>query len=135
MNDPTKRLDALKRQIKGDPDDLKDHEEPRDVNDSDRDTLLDFDRRLRLLDSEYGDHRREKLMRHCTLIAENVRPGVLTEALDSRGAAEDIVLWVKSEYDNEYTKKDFRVALRVFGKRVTDDGVNDDPDKPPASID
>lgn len=127
MTDPTKSIDALKRQLRGNPDELEDHEEPRDVNERDRDALLEFDRRMQLLDSKYGDYRREKLLRHCTRIAENVRRGVLTDALESREAAEDIVLWIKNEYDNEYTKHDYRTALRIFGKRVTDNGAEDDP--------
>jgi integrase len=134
MTDPARTLDALKRQLRGSPDELEDHEEPRGVNDSDREALLEFDRRMQLLDSKYGDYRREKLLRHCTRIAENIRPGVLTDALEDREAAEDIVLWIKGEYDNEYTKHDYRTALRIFGKRVTDDGVDGDPDEPPASI-
>ena len=120
MTDPKKSIDALKRQIQGNPDELKDGEEPREVSDSDREALLKFDRRLNLLDSKYTTHRRVKLMRHCTRIAENVGSGVLTDALESREAAEDIVLWIQHEYDNEYTKHDYRTALRVFGKRMSD---------------
>ena len=128
MTDPEKSVEALRRQILGDPAELKDGEEPRDISDRDRKALLKFDRRLSLLDSKYSAHRRVKLLRHCTRIAENVGSGVLTNALESREAAEDIVLWIKREYDNEYTKHDYRTALRIFGKRMSDD------DKAPKSI-
>ncbi|EMA41057.1 tyrosine-type recombinase/integrase [Halococcus hamelinensis] len=135
MSDAERMLDALKRQLRGDPQELKDHEKSRNVSESDREALLKFDRRMQLLDSKYSDYRREKLLRHCTRIAENVRPGVLTDSLESRKAAEDIVLWIKSEYDNENTKHDYRTALRIFGKRVTEKGVNGESDRAPASID
>lgn len=80
--------------------------------------LLDFSDQLDLLKSEYTDHRHNKLLRHCTIMAEEV--GGLADALEDEETAEDLVRWIHRNYDNEYTNSDYRTALRVFGKRVTD---------------
>ena len=87
-------------------------------SEADRDALLDFSRRLDLLREEYSDHRHLKLLRHTTRMAEHV--GGLADALEDRAATEKIVRWIHDTYDNEETNRDYRVALRVFGKRVTD---------------
>lgn len=108
MTDPATQLDYLKERI-------RDSDE---ITDDDRDALLKFDRRMKLLDSKYGDHRRVKLLRHATRIAENV--GGLADSLEQREAAEEIVLWIKDEYENEYTKHDYRTALRMFGEHVSE---------------
>ena len=44
----------------------------------------------------------------------------LGEAVDDRDTAEDIVRCIKRTYDNEETNRDFRVALRDFGKHTTE---------------
>lgn len=91
----------------------------RDIgNEADRDRLLEFSERLDLLRQEYGDHRHLKLLRHCTRMAEHM--GGLDAALTDREAAEDIVRWINTEYENEETNRDYRVALRVFARRVTE---------------
>lgn len=111
MTDTERRRKNLKR--------LRERiEESDDLSEEDRESLLDFDDRLALLKSEYGVHRREKLLRHCTIMAEGT--GKLTETLESQDAAEDVVRWINREYSNEETNRDYRAALRVFGKRVTD---------------
>jgi len=51
-------------------------------------------------------------------IAEEV--GGLADALDNKRAAEDIVRWIHDTYDNEESNRDYRVALRMFGKHVSD---------------
>lgn len=98
----------------------------RDVNEADREVLLDFSDQLYLLVSEYSDHRHLKLLRHCTKMAEET--GQLAAALEDREAAEAIVRWINREYDNEETNRDYRSALRVFGKRTLR------RDDPPESI-
>jgi integrase len=108
MTDPRNQIDTLRERI---------HESD-DISDADRDLLLDFSDEMDLLKSEYTDHRHNKLLRHCTRIAENV--GGLADALEDRDAAKDIVRWINREYDNEYTNHDYRTALRIFAKRVTD---------------
>jgi integrase len=108
-NDVSNQLDILTTKIKNG---------ERGGDDTDRDLLLTFSNRLALLREEYSDHRHLKLLRHCTRIAEHA--GSLADALDERDAAEDLVRWIHSEYDSEETNRDYRVALRMFGKRTTD---------------
>ena len=93
-------------------------QESDDISDADRELLLAFSDRLDLLKSEYSDHRHEKLLRHCVRLAQEV--GGLSDALEDRTVAEDIVRWINREYDNEYTNHDYRTALRMLGEHVTD---------------
>lgn len=118
MQDPRGGVDRLREKIEAG---------ERDIDDpDDRDVLIEFSNQLDLLSSEYSDHRHLKLLRHCTRMAEHV--GGLADALDDRDAAEDIVRWIHCAYDNEETNRDYRSAIRVFGKRVTRS------DEPPESI-
>jgi integrase len=97
------------------------------ITDEDAKLLLRFSDEMDLLKSEYTDHRHIKLLRHTTRIAENV--GGLADALEDREATQEIARWINREYDNEYTNHDYRTALRVFARRVTDEeGI-------PASVD
>lgn len=93
---------------------------------ADAEAILEFSDELFLRKSDYSDARHVKLLRHCVLMAEGV--GGLAAALEDRDAAEEIVRWVNAEYDNEETNRDYRVALRVFGRHCTDG------DEPPDSI-
>ena len=93
-------------------------EQSEKLSGDDRAALGDFDNRLALLGSQYGKHRRIKLLRHCVRMAEEV--GGLARALDERRAAEEIVRWIHDNYDNQETNRDYRVALRMFGKHTTD---------------
>lgn len=102
-----------------------------DITDDDQKALIDFSDRLFLLSTEYSNHRHEKLLRHCTRMAEH--PGGLADALEDRSAAERIVRWINRTYDNEETNRDYRVALRVFGKRVAPETVQGN-EQPPVSI-
>lgn len=117
---PDRALDRLITQIE---------DGERGGDEADRELLLAFSDRLSLLKSEYSSQRHEKLLRHCTIAAEEV--GGLADALNNREAAEDLVRWINREYDNEETNKDYRIALRMFGKRITettavDVGTNDE---------
>lgn len=101
------------------------------LSDEDRDVLLDFSNALDTLgQAVYGDDRHEKLLRHCTRIAEEV--GGLSDSLEDKDAAEHIVRWINREYENPETNRDYRVALRVFGTRV----LKRDPEKdgPPTAF-
>lgn len=98
---------------------------------TDREILVEYNDHLHLLSNQYSDHRHEKLLRHVVIMAEEV--GGLADALNDRDAAEAILRWINKNYDNEETNRDYRVALRVFGRHMGD-GVND-PDDPPESID
>ena len=123
MGSPENQLETLRERI----------ETSADISDDDRDVLVEFDDALTLLNSEYSTHRHLKLLRHVTIIAEGA--GGLNDALNDRSAAKEIVRWIHRNYDNEETNQDYRVALKVFGRRVTDDGVRNDPDEPPESLD
>lgn len=102
-----------------------------EIADDDREILAEYNDQLHLLSNQYSDHRHEKLLRHAVIMAEEV--GGLADALDDRDAAEAILRWINKNYDNEETNRDYRVALRVFGRHMGE-GVND-PDDPPESID
>jgi len=103
----------------------------------DRELLLAFSDQLQLLAAEYSDHRHIKLLRHCTRMAEEVEADgpVLAPALGDRDAAEPIVRWIHSAYDNPETNRDYRVALRAFGRHAPDAGeVETDDNDVPVSL-
>lgn len=93
-------------------------EESNDISPIDKEKLIEFSERMELLKSDYSDHRHNKLLRHCTIMAEDV--GGLADALNKREDAEDLVRWIHRNYPNENTNHDYRTALRVFGRRVTE---------------
>jgi len=62
MADPGSQIETLRERI----------EESDEISDDDRDALLEFSDELYLLQTEYGDHRHLKLLRHCTRMAEHV---------------------------------------------------------------
>lgn len=97
------------------------------LDERDQELLLAFDRRLGL--QQYSDARHLKLIRHCRVMAGHVETSVgpsetpdvaLADALEDREAAETVVAWINRRYENEESNRDMRVALRVFGKFVTD---------------
>lgn len=106
MREPTKSVERLRERAQ--------HSDQ--IVEADRETLMEFSDRLRLLKSEYGDYRHEKLLRHCVMMAEE--GGGLAMALEDRDAAEDIVRWIHRNYPNEETSRDYRTALRMLGKRT-----------------
>lgn len=94
-------------------------------SEADRAALLEFEDTLALLTSEYSAHRREKLLRHCTRMSEHVDTD-LAETLDDEAAAKTVVRWINRTYDNPETNRDYRIALRMFGKRL--EGGDEVPD-------
>ena len=90
------------------------------IAEDDAEKLLEFSRQIDLLNSEYTDYRHEKLLRHCVIMAEQV--GGLAGALEERDDAEKVLLWINTQRDtpeySEETNQDYRVALRIFGKRT-----------------
>jgi len=97
-----------------------------EMSESDRAAVLDFDDEFTLLGNQYSDLRHLKLLRHVTIVAEQV--GGVATALEDRGAAEEIVRWIHRTYDNEETNQDYRVALEVFDRRVSDENGREPPD-------
>jgi integrase len=107
-----------------------------DIAAADRDVLLVFSDRLRLLAQDYTDHRHEKLLRHGVIMAESLGDGTLADSLTDQDAAERIVSWINGSYSNEETNRDYRSALRVFGKRVaeSDESIDTTSDGHPESL-
>lgn len=97
------------------------------ISEDDGDLLIKFSNRMDLLQSDYTDARHKKLLGNCVRLAEEV--GGLTAALENRKAAEEFVMYINREYDNEESNRDYRIALRMFGEHATDD------DGKPDSID
>lgn len=116
MTSPETQLDTLRHRI----------EKSVEIDDEDRSALLEFDDELTLLKSEYSVHRHLKLLRHVTIMAEEV--GSVADALEDKGAAKEIVRWINRTYDNEETNQDYRVALKVFGRRTSDENGSEPPD-------
>ncbi len=127
------QIENLQKRIKkrsGLGDESPDDDDAPSISEDDAEKLLEFSRQLDLLSSKYGDYRHLKLLRHCVIMAEQV--GGLADALESRDAAEEIVVWINRERGvpeySEETNQDYRVALRIFGKRtlkMADDEVPD----------
>jgi site-specific recombinase XerD len=88
--------------------------------DRDRDELIRFSDRMRRMRQTYTWHRHLKLLRHCVIASE--QSGVsLVDARTDREACEDLLDWIHATHDIEetpYTNQDFRVAVRIFGKRT-----------------
>ena len=107
-------------------------EESDDINEDDRELLSRLDEQLTLLAQQYSDHRHKKLLRHGTIMAEELEAGLLSQSLEDADSTDDILRWINNNYENEETNRDYRSALRVIGKRVTDgDEVPDSLDHVP----
>ena len=132
---PKPRLDALRRRVVGT--DLEDGEQARDLCDADREALDEYARRLALAPEDRSYYRQLKLLRRCVRMAEHVGP--LVETLDDRAAAERVIEWLNDEYYPEdvndpdpgksiETHQDYRVALKGFGRVMSDENGDDPPD-------
>lgn len=99
-------LERLRRQI-------EEQAEEGEIAEQDKEALLAFSREIALRQSDYSDHRHEKLLRHCRQMA--IHAGPLSEAIESEDRAKGIVEWINGKYDSEETNRDYRVALRMFG--------------------
>lgn len=110
----TRAIEALRERI----------QKSDEISEKDREVLMAFSDEFYLLKSKYTNDRHEKLLRHCTRMAENV--GGLAGALEDRSFTEDLVRWIHRVYDNENTNHDYRTALRVMGRLVTEEeGIPD----------
>ncbi|MFB6125744.1 MAG: tyrosine-type recombinase/integrase [Halolamina sp.] len=122
MADPGTKIERLRERIEAGGADGEHIAEP------DRRALMDFSDEMYLRQSDYSDHRHAKLLRHTVRMAEAV--GGLADAFEDRDAAEKLVAWINRTYDNEETNRDYRIALRVFGRRATERNG----DEPPESL-
>lgn len=129
IKDPSLRVNGVRMADHGQAiESLRDRIETSDeISDGDREALLHFSDEIFL--RKHTDARHEKLLRHCTIIAEKV--GGLAASLKQKPPAKDIVRWINRTYENEETNRDYRVAFRVFGRFATDK----EGDDPPATID
>lgn len=123
MRDPKETVDTLRDKLKS---------SERGGSDKDREKLLEFSDELSLLRSEYSHYRHEKLLRHCIRISEHA-PVDISDTLTDKAAAKRAVRWIHDQYDitngSAETNRDYRVALRVFGRRVeTADASNETPE-------
>lgn len=128
MQDPKQSVETLRGKLEAG---------ERGGSDRDREVLLAFSDELMLLRETYGWYRHRKLLRHCIRMSE-LADVDLADTLEDRAATKTVVQWIHDEYDlgeTPETNQNYRVALRVYGRRVTDDGVGDDPEMPPPSID
>ena len=98
--------------------------------DRDRDLLLEFSDELMLRREEYGWHRHEKLLRHCTRMSEHAGVGIhetlvddTTDFEDAKDSVKTVVRWIHDTYDiddgSQETNRDYRVAIRMFARHVT----------------
>jgi len=101
-----------------------------------KDALLRFSSELGV--HNYSTGRRVKLLQHCTMLAgdsEKYAPNELPEPDlvdiigDSKNAKEKpkkYVSWINGHYESEESKRDMRVALRMFGGHITPGNPEDE---------
>jgi integrase len=106
--------------------------------DADQELLLEFSRELEWQDTRYGDQRHRDLLQRCTMLAgdshkynpEELPDIRLADILEDETAVKTVARWIKRTYESEESKRDMRVALRVFADHLTDtDGVPSPVDK------
>ena len=103
----------------------------------DKEALLQFSNELGV--HNYSSGRRVKLLQHCTMMAgdsEKYDPDQLPEPdlvdiLGETEKAKRYVSWINGNYDSEESKRDHRVALRMFGGHITS---GDPEDEKPSSV-
>lgn len=123
MTDPTERIDLLRRRIRRSP----------HISDADKAALIAMSEEMEFLDTRYSDRRHIKLLQHCTLLAgdspnkydpDDLPDADLVDCFEDEDAVKTIGRWIKRNYDNEETKRDYRVAVRMFGEHAgPDDGI------------
>lgn len=106
---PSEAIESLRRHIETSP----------DIAAADAERLLAFSD---VLAETTKDRRHERLLEHGIVLAEGLDDGLLAAALEDREAAEKIVEWIVRTFDDDETNRDFRVVLRVFGKKLAGEG-------------
>lgn len=117
MSDPVDRIDALRERI----------HDSNQISKEDKDALVTFSKEMEFLDARYSNKRHIKLLQHCTVLAGDSQkyspdelPDVpLVNAFEDPDAVREIGRWIKRNFDNEETKRDYRVAVRMFGEHAT----------------
>ena len=117
MSKELDRIDALRERIN----------ESNRISDADREALITFSEEMEFLDARYSNLRHIKLLSHCTILAgdsEKYSPDELpdcdlVDAIEDEEAVKEIGRWIKRNFDSEETKRDYRVAVRMFGEHTT----------------
>lgn len=113
---PREKIEALRQGIEVSP----------EIADEDAELLFEF---TEAVDDDFSDRRHAKFLEYSTVMAEGVDDGLLARSLEDREATEEIVDWIFENYQNDEVNRNFRVALRVFAKRVSE---GDDDELPPS---
>lgn len=118
MFDPIDRIDSLRGRIRSSDRIAK----------ADKEALIRFSDEMEFLDTRYSNKRHIKLLQHCIVLAgdsqkyavDDLPDTRLVDAFDNERAVKKIARWIKRNFDNEETKRDYRVAVRMFGEHATD---------------
>lgn len=97
------------------------------IADADKDALIAFSEEMEVLDTRYSNSRHIKLLQHCIVLAGDSQkyapdelPDVrLVDTFEDEDAVRAVIRWIKRNFDNEETKRDYRVAVRMFGEHAT----------------
>lgn len=117
MTEPIERIDALRERIRS----------SAHISEADKDALLTMSEEMEFLDARYSDRRHLKLLQHCTLLAgdspnkydpEDLPDVDLVDCFEDEKAVKTVGRWIKRNYSNEETKRDYRVAVRMLGEHA-----------------
>jgi hypothetical protein len=94
----------------------------------DKDALETYNREVRRKQSQIGTRRRLKNLRHLGMMAgysqkydpEELPDIRLVDCLEDRDTVGVLLDWIHDQYPNPETNRDFRSAIRSFGKHYTD---------------
>lgn len=98
------------------------------ISDQDKEALIAFSDEMAFLDTRYTNYRHHKLLSHCTILAGDSKKYTpdelpdceLVDAREDEATVKVIGRWIKRTFDNEETKRDYRVAARMFGEHTTE---------------
>lgn len=99
--------------------------------------ILEFSNRMFLQSSDFTDVRHRKLLGNIVRTEEGAVEddiGSVADTLTDREVAEDLVRWIHRTYDNEESNRDYRLALRVFGREVAGDDLETDDNGIPTTL-
>lgn len=128
MTTTVERIDTLRERIR-----TSDH-----ISEADKGALITMSEEMEFLDARYSDRRHLKLLQHCTLLAgdspnkydPDELPDVnLVDCFEDEHAVKTVGRWIARNYDSEETKRDYRVAVRMFGEHATPGGDIPEPVK------
>lgn len=112
------------------------------ISDETREALLQSSKVMGRFRSRWGYERHESILKRLIILAwggqkydsEDFHDASLADALDQKEVAGEIVDWIHMTYDNEETNRDYRGALRTFGKLLVCEDPTDKEATPPPSL-